>query len=141
MKKSKMPVFKFSYRIEPDERQIIYTNICDISTPSRSFYFMVCISTIIATYGLLANSTAVVIGAMLVAPLMGPIFGIALGLSNGDNKLLRNSVRSELLGMLWPRRRNRPGLTARILQQRLYPPSPLHIIIAWPRFGRGLYHG
>jgi len=100
MKKIKMPVFKFSYRIEPDERQIIYTNICDISTPSRSFYFMVCVSTIIATYGLLANSTAVVIGAMLVAPLMGPIFGIALGLSNGDNKLLQNSIRSELLGML-----------------------------------------
>jgi len=40
---------------------------------------MVAISTIIAAYGLLANSTAVVIGAMLVAPLMGPIFGIALG--------------------------------------------------------------
>mgnify|MGYP007112112933 CR=1 FL=1 len=78
MNKIKMPVLKFSYRIDPDERQIIYTNICDISTPSRSFYFMVCVSTIIATYGLLANSTAVVIGAMLVAPLMGPIFGLSL---------------------------------------------------------------
>lgn len=95
-----MPGFRFSYRIAPDEIQTIYANIRDISTPSRSFYLMVCISTIIATYGLLANSTAVVIGAMLVAPLMGPIFGIALGLSNGDNRLLRASINSEMMGML-----------------------------------------
>ncbi len=100
MKKFKMPGFRFSYRIAPDEIQTIYANIRDISTPSRSFYLMVCISTIIATYGLLANSTAVVIGAMLVAPLMGPIFGIALGLSNGDNRLLRASINSEMMGML-----------------------------------------
>ena len=100
MKKIKMPGFRFSYRIAPDEIQTIYANIRDISTPSRSFYLMVCISTIIATYGLLANSTAVVIGAMLVAPLMGPIFGIALGLSNGDNRLLRASINSEMMGML-----------------------------------------
>ena len=37
---------------------------------------------------------------MLVAPLMGPIFGIALGLSGGDKQLLKKSVASELLGML-----------------------------------------
>lgn len=61
---------------------------------------MVCLSTIIAAYGLLSNSTAVVIGAMLVAPLMGPIFGIALGLSIGDNRLLREATSSELLGVL-----------------------------------------
>ena len=97
MNKIKMPVLKFSYRINPDERQIIYTNIREMSTPSRSFYLMVCISTIIATYGLLANSTAVVIGAMLVAPLMGPIFGIALD-TNGDNKLLRNSNQFRITG-------------------------------------------
>lgn len=91
---------KLFYKMTPEDRTNTYEEISFNSTPSPHFYMLVCISTIIATYGLLANSTAVVIGAMLVAPLMGPIFGIALGLSNGDNKLLRNSVVSELLGML-----------------------------------------
>jgi len=49
---------------------------------------MIALSTTIAAYGLLANSTAVVIGAMLVAPLIGAIFGMALGLSSGDHPLL-----------------------------------------------------
>lgn len=82
------------------EREDIYQQIQENSTPSPSFYLMVCLSTLIAAYGLLANSTAVVIGAMLVAPLMGPIFGIALGLSSGDNLLSRNAVVSEILGVL-----------------------------------------
>jgi uncharacterized membrane protein len=38
---------------------------------------MVVLSTVIASFGLLVGSTAVVIGAMLVAPLMGPIFALA----------------------------------------------------------------
>ncbi|WP_054696909.1 TIGR00341 family protein [Syntrophomonas palmitatica] len=87
-------------QMSSEERSEIYRHICSLSRPTPSFYLMVCLSTVIATYGLLANSTAVVIGAMLVAPLMGPIFGIALGLSNGDNRLLRYSLVSELLGIL-----------------------------------------
>ncbi|MDH7571361.1 MAG: TIGR00341 family protein, partial [Armatimonadota bacterium] len=77
----------------------MYASIAEMSAPTRSFYVMVAISTIIAGYGLLANSTAVVIGAMLVAPLMGPIFGIALGLCTGDRQLLRQAALSEVLGV------------------------------------------
>jgi len=53
----------------------------------------------IAAIGLLANSAAVVIGAMLVSPLMAPIFGIALALSRGDLKLLRNAMIAEFGGV------------------------------------------
>ena len=42
--------------------------------------WILAIATIIASVGLNVNSTAVVIGAMLVSPLMGPIFGLGLGL-------------------------------------------------------------
>lgn len=94
---SKKDLFK---KMDREDRIQTYEGIRSNSSPSPSFYMMVCISTIIATYGLLANSTAVVIGAMLVAPLMSPIFGIALGLSNGDNKLLRDALVAEVLGML-----------------------------------------
>lgn len=71
----------------------------DLSVPHGAFYTLVILSTTIAAYGLLSNSTAVVIGAMLVAPLMGPIFGIAFGLTTGDTELLGHAVAAELKGM------------------------------------------
>gem|GEM_PF-742147 len=87
-------------RISQKERQWIYESVEEISTSKRSFYVMVVLSTVIASYGLLANSVAVVIGAMLVAPLMGPIFGIALGISSGDGRLLGKAFISEVLGLI-----------------------------------------
>lgn len=86
-------------RASEEERNRAGAEITDISHPSRSFYAMVAVSTTIAAYGLLSNSTAVVIGAMLVAPLMGPIFGVALSLSSGDRSLLRSSLTAEAAGV------------------------------------------
>jgi uncharacterized hydrophobic protein (TIGR00271 family) len=60
---------------------------------------MVAVSTMIACFGLITNSTAVVIGAMLVAPLMTPIFGIALALVRGDTHLFGRAVRAEVAGV------------------------------------------
>jgi uncharacterized hydrophobic protein (TIGR00271 family) len=87
-------------RLTPGRRQEIFDEVETLSTATPAFFIMVVISTIIASYGLLANSTAVIIGAMLVAPLMGPIFGVALALTEGDSKLLGRSLLSELAGML-----------------------------------------
>jgi uncharacterized hydrophobic protein (TIGR00271 family) len=87
-------------RLSPGRRQEIFDEVEKLSTATPAFFIMVVISTIIASYGLLANSTAVIIGAMLVAPLMGPIFGVALALTEGDSKLLGRSLLSELAGML-----------------------------------------
>ncbi|MBI2877330.1 MAG: DUF389 domain-containing protein [Candidatus Tectomicrobia bacterium] len=84
----------------PERRRAVYQSIVDFSTPTGSFYVLVALSTTIAAYGLLANSTAVIIGAMLVAPLMGPIFGIALSLLTGDRHLLRQAATSEMLGVM-----------------------------------------
>ena len=46
------------------------------SVPAFAFFFMLASSGVIATFGLLANSAAVIIGAMIVAPLMDPIISI-----------------------------------------------------------------
>ncbi len=81
------------------ERESLYVEISDASWPHRRFYILVAVSTLIAAYGLLSNSAAVIIGAMLVAPLMGPIFGIALALISGDNKLLKASLTAEAIGV------------------------------------------
>ena len=53
---------------------------------------------IIASIGLNVNSTAVIIGAMLISPLMGPINGIGLAVGTFDMKLLQRSLRN--LGLM-----------------------------------------
>ncbi len=58
------------------------------------------LSTILATFGLFANSAAVVIGAMLLAPLMSPIISFSMGLLRGDTGLLNNSLIKLIVGML-----------------------------------------
>lgn len=83
-----------------EERRRIHAQIVVSSTARASFYFLVVLSTTIAAFGLLANSTAVVIGAMLVAPLMGPIFGIALALASGSHRMLARATAAEVTGVL-----------------------------------------
>ena len=75
-------------------------SIWRLSVPSFSFHFMLGLSTIIATLGLLSNSAAVIIGAMIVAPLMGPIVGMAYSTAMGNRKLLRRSSFTVLKGII-----------------------------------------
>jgi uncharacterized membrane protein len=59
------------------------------------------LATVIACYALFANSPAVVIGAMVVAMLLGPIGGVALGLNESDRPLLATTLRSLGGGIAW----------------------------------------
>lgn len=54
----------------------------------------------IASIGLNVNSTAVIIGAMLISPLMGPIMGIGLGLGTNDFELIKKGARNLLIATL-----------------------------------------
>ena len=62
-----------------DQRDAIRESIRESSRPSGTFWLMNALAAVIACYGLLSNSAAVVIGAMVVAMLLGPIAGVALG--------------------------------------------------------------
>ena len=53
-------------------------------------------SIVIASVGLNVNSTAVIIGAMLISPLMGPITGIGLAVGTNDGPLLKNATKNLL---------------------------------------------
>jgi uncharacterized hydrophobic protein (TIGR00271 family) len=70
-----------------------------LSVPSFSFHFMLGLSAIISTLGLMANSVAIIIGAMIIAPLMGPIVGMAFSVAMGNRKLLRRSSFTLLKGV------------------------------------------
>lgn len=54
-------------------------------------------SIVIASVGLNVNSTAVIIGAMLISPLMGPIIGIGLALGTNDGTLMKNAAKNLLV--------------------------------------------
>lgn len=58
-------------------------------------------ATFIASLGLNVNSTAVIIGAMLISPLMGPIMGVGLAIGQNDFELLKRSLKSYLVATLF----------------------------------------
>jgi uncharacterized hydrophobic protein (TIGR00271 family) len=88
-----------AFQISPERFKVVYQDISEGSEPALRFYLMVTVSTLIASFGLVSNSTAVVIGAMLVAPLMTPIFGISLALVRGETGLLGRALRAEIVGV------------------------------------------
>jgi uncharacterized hydrophobic protein (TIGR00271 family) len=77
-----------------------YSNIRKGAGLDRTYVIMNILATVIACYGLLANSPAVVIGAMVVAMLLGPLIGIALGVVEADNATLRKSIVTEVIGII-----------------------------------------
>ncbi|MBD2000279.1 DUF389 domain-containing protein [Leptolyngbya sp. FACHB-541] len=68
------------------------------STPDPSYLILIVSSCAIATFGLLANSTAVIIGAMIIAPLMLPIRGLAFGALTGNVMLFRRGLVAVAVG-------------------------------------------
>jgi uncharacterized hydrophobic protein (TIGR00271 family) len=86
--------------LTPHEQAEVSAAIRKGATAQADFYMMISLSTIIAALGLLLNSPAVIIGAMLVAPLMSAIIGMALGIVHGDPSLLLKSARTSLAGVL-----------------------------------------
>jgi uncharacterized hydrophobic protein (TIGR00271 family) len=85
--------------LSPKEQAEVSAAIRKGATAQADFYVMIALSTIIAALGLLLDSPAVVIGAMLVAPLMAAIIGMALGIVHGDQALLLKSARTSAAGI------------------------------------------
>lgn len=81
-----------------DHKQV-RLNIQADALPSKTFFIMNGLAAIIAGYGLLADSAAVVIGAMLVAMMLGPISGIALAFIDNRWILFRTAFTTLVLGV------------------------------------------
>ena len=83
-----------------DDRIKLYNNLHVNSNWNFDFISLICLSTAIASLGLISNSAAVVIGAMLIAPLMVPILAAGLAIVQGNLPLIFNSIKSIILGFL-----------------------------------------
>lgn len=130
---------------DKEEQKKIYNNIFEDASSNRYFFVMVILSCTVATYGLLSNSTAVVIGAMLIAPLMGPILGGALAVATNSNSLLTMSAKTEALGavtavvlaalltLILPRAELTPEVMARTT------PTILDLVVALASGAAGTY--
>ena len=80
------------------ERVETYREIRRGARPQADFFFMIGCSAAIASLGLMMDSAAVIIGAMVIAPLMTAIFGISLGIVQGDVRLLWKAAGTTLRG-------------------------------------------
>lgn len=81
-------------------RQELYNEIFDRSKLTKVFLVMVSLSTIVAAVGLLRNNVAVIIGAMVIAPLLGPNVALSLATTLGDKDLGRNAIKTNFYGIL-----------------------------------------
>ncbi len=87
-------------QLEREDRVTLVERVQSASQWNIDFVALICLSTMIATLGLMLDSVAVVIGAMLVAPLMTPLIGCGLAVVQGNGFLMRSASKSVLLGFL-----------------------------------------
>ena len=86
--------------VEVDQLSVV-NKIKEESGLTPRYIFMTCMSTGIAILGLILSSPAVVIGAMLLSPLMGPILGAGFALATGDAHWLRDSAKALAAGTVF----------------------------------------
>jgi uncharacterized hydrophobic protein (TIGR00341 family) len=79
-------------------RAELYEYARDAADLSPTFVALVVLSTLVAAGGMLRDQTAVVIGAMMIAPLLGPSLVLALSTTLGDLPLLSQSLRANVAG-------------------------------------------
>jgi uncharacterized hydrophobic protein (TIGR00271 family) len=83
-----------------ERRSEVLAQLSAASSPGFDFFLLVVLSGSIATFGLITDSAAVIIGAMLVAPLMSPILGVSLASVAGERRVFQRAVVALLEGAL-----------------------------------------
>ncbi len=81
-------------------REELRERAAEMAPESSTFFSMTVISTIIAATGLLLDSSAVIIGAMVIAPLMGPAMAASVGTVVDEPKLAERGVQYQITGLL-----------------------------------------
>lgn len=106
-------------------REALYDTVSKNAVLDSNFIVLVILSTLVAAIGLIKDNVAVVIGAMVIAPLLGPNLALGLGTALGDIELMRKSLKTNLagvslaislsiiLGLVWPFDIHSPELLAR----------------------------
>ncbi len=86
---------KDAHRVSREE---LYSDINEGIKISRTFMAMTILAAIVAAIGLIRNDLAVIIGAMVIAPLLTPNVALALSTTLGDTDLLRSALKTNIAG-------------------------------------------
>ena len=84
-------------RISRDE---LYARATELAPANSTFFAFLILSTVIATTGLLLDSAATIIGAMVVAPLMGPAISASVGTVLDDSQMAARGVKLQIAGLI-----------------------------------------
>ncbi len=96
-----MTIFSFlSQKIEQNKRSQIIEDIHNNSAFDKSYFMLIMLSTIIATAGLIVNNSAVIIGAMIIAPLMWPILSVGMAIVKGNPRDVLRALSQLIIGIL-----------------------------------------
>jgi uncharacterized hydrophobic protein (TIGR00341 family) len=85
---------------ERASREELYNTVAAGVRVDSNFILLVVLSTVVASIGLESDNVAVVIGAMLIAPLLGPNVAFAFAAAIGDHSLMLSSARSSIIGIV-----------------------------------------
>lgn len=80
-------------------REELYAEVTESMGVTRTFVGMTALSAVVAAIGLIRNDLAVIIGAMVIAPLLGPNVALALATTLGDMDLVRRALRANAMGV------------------------------------------
>ena len=75
-------------------REEIFSHVEKDAQLNNNFFLLVALSSIVAAIGLLENNIAVIVGAMVIAPLLGPNIAFALGTALGETQLIWKSLKA-----------------------------------------------
>jgi uncharacterized hydrophobic protein (TIGR00341 family) len=81
-------------------RQELYHDVFDSSKLTSTYMIMIVLSSIVAAIGLIKDNVAVLIGAMVIAPLLGPNVALSFATTVGDGVLGRNALKTNIVGIL-----------------------------------------
>ncbi len=80
-------------------REALYNQVAEGAELTRNFLLLLFLSSIVAGIGLLEDNVAVVIGAMVIAPLLGPDLAFSLAAALGDRNLMARAIKTNLSGV------------------------------------------
>ncbi|MHA1501678.1 MAG: TIGR00341 family protein [Candidatus Heimdallarchaeota archaeon] len=88
---------KFLYRISIEEME---QSVASLTTLDRYFFVWIFLSSILSAIGLINDDNVTLIASMIISPMMGPIIGIAFGAVTNNEKILKQGLFAEGLGIL-----------------------------------------
>jgi len=82
-----------------DEYKELFTQLRENAKPTQNYVVLMILSVILSTLGVFADSSPVIIGAMILAPLMAPIISFSMGVLRQEKELMKNSFITMMVGI------------------------------------------